>query len=60
MLERLGTDLVWATEYQDYVHQVSFAAPSELISFGPVHDDHTDGPSGVLRWGCEMAIAFTQ
>jgi hypothetical protein len=34
MLERLGTDPVWATEYQNYVHQVSFAAPSKLISFG--------------------------
>jgi hypothetical protein len=33
MLERLGTDPVWATEYQDYVHQVSFAAPGELMGF---------------------------
>ena len=33
MLERLSTDPLWATEYQDYVRQVSFAAPGELIGF---------------------------
>jgi Nucleotidyl transferase AbiEii toxin, Type IV TA system len=33
MLERLGTDPLWATGYRDYVRQVSFAAPSELIGF---------------------------
>ncbi len=30
MFKRLSTDPVWAT---DYVHQVSFAAPGELIGF---------------------------
>jgi hypothetical protein len=33
MLERLGTDPLWAAEYQDYVRQVSFAAPGELTGF---------------------------
>ena len=33
MLERLGTDPLWATEYRDYVRQVSFADPGELIGF---------------------------
>jgi hypothetical protein len=33
MLERVGTDPLWAVEYQDYVRQVSFAAPGELIDF---------------------------
>jgi nucleotidyltransferase AbiEii toxin of type IV toxin-antitoxin system len=33
MLERFATDPVWAVEYRDYVHQVSFAAPGELIGF---------------------------
>jgi hypothetical protein len=33
MLERLSTDPLWATEYRDYVRQVSFAAPGELIDF---------------------------
>ncbi len=33
MLERLSTDPLWKTEYQDYVRQVSFAAPGELIGF---------------------------
>jgi hypothetical protein len=34
MLERLATDPLWATEYQDYVQQVSYAAPGELLGFG--------------------------
>lgn len=33
MLDRLTNDPLWATEYQDYVQQVSFAAPDELPSF---------------------------
>jgi hypothetical protein len=33
LLERLSTDPLWATEYQNYVRQVSFAAPDELIGF---------------------------
>jgi hypothetical protein len=33
MLDRLTNDPLWAVEYQDYVHQVSFAAPNELIGF---------------------------
>jgi hypothetical protein len=33
MLERLNTDPLWAAEYQDYVRQVSFAAPGELVGF---------------------------
>lgn len=33
MLERVSTDPLWAAEYQDYVRQVSFAAPGELIGF---------------------------
>jgi hypothetical protein len=33
MLERVSTDPLWAVEYQDYVRQVSFAAPGELIGF---------------------------
>jgi hypothetical protein len=34
MLDRLGTDPLWATEYGDYVRQVSFAAFDELPGFG--------------------------
>jgi hypothetical protein len=33
MLERLGTDRLWAGEYEDFVRQVSFADLDELISF---------------------------
>jgi hypothetical protein len=33
MLERLSADPLWATEYRDYVRQVSFSAPAELIGF---------------------------
>ena len=33
MLERLGTDPLWAAEYRDYVRQVSFAAANEPIGF---------------------------
>lgn len=33
MLERLVTDPLWAAEYRDYVQQVSFADPGELIGF---------------------------
>ena len=33
MLERLETDPLWAAEYRDYVRQVSFAEPGELIGF---------------------------
>ncbi len=33
MLERLATDPLWATEYCDYVRQVFFAYPAELIGF---------------------------
>jgi hypothetical protein len=33
MFDRLSADPLWATEYQDYVRQVSFAAPSDLIGF---------------------------
>jgi hypothetical protein len=33
MLERLSTDPLWATEYRNYVRQVSFATPGELIGF---------------------------
>jgi hypothetical protein len=29
----VSTDPLWATEYRDYVRQVSFAAPGELIGF---------------------------
>jgi hypothetical protein len=42
MLNRLGTDQLWASEYQDYVDAVSFAQPDELLGFdealGAVHD----------------------
>jgi hypothetical protein len=34
MLGRLSTDPLWATEYRDYVRQVSFADPDELPDFG--------------------------
>ena len=33
MFERLAADPLWAGEYRDYVRQVSFAAPNELIGF---------------------------
>lgn len=33
MLEILGTDPLWAGEYQDFVDAVSFASPAERISF---------------------------
>lgn len=33
MLERLDTDPLWAEEYEEFVHNVSFAAPDELIAF---------------------------
>jgi hypothetical protein len=33
MLERLSTDPLWASEFPDYVQQVSFAAPNEPIGF---------------------------
>jgi hypothetical protein len=33
LLQRLETDPLWATEYRDYVRQVSFAEPGELIGF---------------------------
>jgi hypothetical protein len=33
MLERLATDRLWATEYEDFVRQVSFADRHELIGF---------------------------
>ena len=35
MFDRLSADPLWATEYQDYVRQVSFADPGELIGFDP-------------------------
>jgi hypothetical protein len=34
MLDRLATDPLWASEYQDYVDAVSFAQPGELLCFG--------------------------
>jgi hypothetical protein len=33
MLGRLSADPLWGVEYRDYVEQVSFAAPTELIGF---------------------------
>ena len=33
MLERLGTDVLWAEEYKEFVNNVSFAAPDELTPF---------------------------
>jgi hypothetical protein len=33
MLQRLETDPLWAREYEDFVRQVSFAAPGEAIHF---------------------------
>ena len=33
MLDRLTTDPLWASEYQDYVDAVSFARPEELLGF---------------------------
>jgi len=36
MLDRLATDPVWASEYQDYVDAVSFARPDERCGFDAV------------------------
>ncbi len=33
MLERLGTDALWAEEYEEFVNNVSFASPNELTPF---------------------------
>jgi hypothetical protein len=33
MIERLRSDRLWATEYDDFVRQVSFARPDERIGF---------------------------
>jgi hypothetical protein len=33
MLQRLETDPLWAREYEDFVRQVSFAGPEEMIGF---------------------------
>jgi hypothetical protein len=33
MLRRLATDPLWAREYEDFVRQVSFAAPGRTIGF---------------------------
>lgn len=33
MLERLTTDVIWEDEYEEFVHNVSFAKSDELISF---------------------------
>lgn len=33
MLDRLATDPLWGSEYQDYVDAVSFAPPDELLGF---------------------------
>jgi hypothetical protein len=33
MLERLRTDRLWASEYEDFLDAASFAGPDELISF---------------------------
>lgn len=33
MLERLTTDPLWADEYEEFVHSVSFAKPDEIITF---------------------------
>jgi hypothetical protein len=33
MLQRLETDPLWAREYEDFVRQVSFAGPGEVIDF---------------------------
>jgi hypothetical protein len=33
MLRRLETDPLWASEYEDFVRQVSFGGPDELIGF---------------------------
>jgi predicted nucleotidyltransferase component of viral defense system len=33
MLERLEADPLWAREYEDFVRQVSFAAPQDVIGF---------------------------
>ena len=34
MLRRLESDLQWSREYEDFVRQVSFAAPKDGIPFG--------------------------
>ena len=33
MLERLTTDVMWEDEYEEFVHNVSFAKSDELVSF---------------------------
>jgi len=33
MLRRLETDPLWATEYEEFVRQVSFAGPGEVKLF---------------------------
>ena len=33
MIERLSTDRMWADEYEEFVHNVSFATAAEEISF---------------------------
>jgi hypothetical protein len=33
MLHRLETDPLWAREYEEFVRQVSFAGPGEVIDF---------------------------
>jgi hypothetical protein len=33
MLERLSTDPLWADEYEEFVHSVSFAKPEEILTF---------------------------
>jgi len=38
MFERLATDKLWATEYEDFVRQVSFADRGELIGFDQALD----------------------
>ena len=34
MIERLTADRFWASDYEEFVHSVSFAKPDEIISFG--------------------------
>ena len=38
MLKSLETDRLWAGEYEEFVHNVSFAKPDETISFGDAVD----------------------
>ena len=33
MLRRLETDPLWAREYEEFVRQVSFAGPGEVMDF---------------------------